>query len=322
MKRRGLLGAALGAASALPLGGAWAADAGSAKAAGAPAGWGPGTPLTLENSSVHLLTAQGSGRVYPVWVDLPRSYAEPGSAQRRYPVVLAPDAPWSFPYLRTVRNLVGRRGQNIEDFILVGLAPEQGMSHVDARARDYTPTDPRSRPATSHEYGSPRYGEAAAHQRFLADQVLPAIAQNYRADAKRQVFIGHSYGSLLGLQVLLSQPDLFSHYILGSPSLWFDQRSAFELERAAAERRKDLPARVMMYAGGFETPGKTPRHYKDGDLIGDMKRFERQLAGRRYPSLSIASRVVADEDHYTVFPSLAARGLTWALPGSGPYLSG
>jgi hypothetical protein len=244
--------------------------------------------------------------------------------QRRYPVVVAADAPWSHAYLRTIRHLVGRQGQNIEDFILVGLAPEQGVSHADYRARDYTPSDPHRRPAKKTEavYGSPHYGEAARYQRFIADQVLPFVAQRYRSDPQRQVFVGHSFGALLGLQVLLSQPELFGHYVLGSPSLWFDQHVMFDMEKAAAARRKDLPARVRMYAGGFETFGKTPRHYKNTDLVGDMQAFERRLRSRHYPSLAIASQVIADEDHFTVFPSLAARGLTWALPGRGPYTSG
>jgi alpha-amylase/alpha-mannosidase (GH57 family) len=96
----------------------------------------------------------------------------------------------------------------------------------------------------------------------------------------------------------------------------------FDMEKAAAAQRKNLPAQVRMYAGGYETFGKTPRHYKATDLVGDMRAFERQLRSRRYSSLSMASQVIADEDHFTVFPSLATRGLTWALPGHGPYLSG
>jgi predicted alpha/beta superfamily hydrolase len=315
MKRRGLLCAAVGAATGLPSLQAWAQPAVVPKP--------DATPLVLENTVAHLLTARESARVYPIWVDLPRSYGEPESARRRYPVVVAADAPWSHAYLRTIRNFVGRRGQNIEDFILVGLAPEQGLSHLDYRARDYTPSDPHRRPGKGgQDYGSLRYGEAARYQGFLAEQVLPFVAQHYRCDARRQVFIGHSYGSLLGLHVMLSQPELFGHYILGSPSLWFDQRVMFDMEKATAAGRRDLPARVRMYAGGFETFGKTPRHFKTTDLVGDMKAFERQLRSRRYPSLAIASQVIADEDHFTVFPSLAARGLTWALPGHGPYTSG
>uniref|UniRef100_UPI0037C505D4 alpha/beta hydrolase n=1 Tax=Roseateles sp. TaxID=1971397 RepID=UPI0037C505D4 len=184
MKRRGLLCAAVGAATGLPSLQAWAQPAVVPKP--------DATPLVLENTVAHLLTARESARVYPIWVDLPRSYGEPESARRRYPVVVAADAPWSHAYLRTIRNFVGRRGQNIEDFILVGLAPEQGLSHLDYRARDYTPSDPHRRPGKG--------------------------GQHYRCDARRQVFIGHSYGSLLGLHVMLSQPELFGHYILGSPS--------------------------------------------------------------------------------------------------------
>jgi predicted alpha/beta superfamily hydrolase len=63
------------------------------------------------------------------------------------------------------------------------------------------------------------HGQGRAYQRYLGDQVKPFIATRYRTDPARSLFLGHSYGALLGAQILFTEPDLFSGYILGSPSL-------------------------------------------------------------------------------------------------------
>jgi len=136
------------------------------------------------------------------------------------------------------------------------------------------------------------------------------------------VLIGHSYGGLFGAFVLVTKPTLFSKYILGSPSLWFNKDEILRFENLYATNHDDLEARVAMFAGEYETLGSTQRHFKTTDLIGKMQSFEKILKNRNYVSLEISSTVLQDEDHYTVFPNLVSRGLLWALPGYGPYTSG
>lgn len=284
----------------------------------------PATPraLQLQGTAVHELVAQGSGRKYEVWVALPASYDE---GNRTYPVVFVTDALYSFPLVRSIRNLLGQRDRNIEDFILVGLPPQTGLTSKASRSRDYTPSNPlldprnRNRPDS---YSAEHYGEAAAFRDYIERQVFPLIAGHYRADMTRKVFAGHSLGGLFGSYVLLTRPAMFQHYILGSPSLWFDKRSILRHEQDYARDHRDLPAKVMMYTGMYETYGPDPRNFKDVDMVGDMRAFERLLESRRYPGLSVDSQVIADEDHLSVFPALISRGLLWALPGHGPYSSG
>jgi hypothetical protein len=126
--------------------------------------------------------------------------------------------------------------------------------------------------------------------------------------------MGHSYGGLLGAHFLFTQPTTFSHYILGSPSLWFDKRHMFEVEQRYAAAHKDLPANVFLYIGAFETVKAGDPRYSDTDMVGDMRRFEQVLRGRGYPGLTIASTVIDEEDHLTVFPSGFTRGIKRALP--------
>lgn len=278
-------------------------------------------PVTLSDTESWELVAEGTNRTYPVWVSLPASYADGGD--RSYPVLFVTDALYSFPLVRSIRNLLGQKGRNIEDFILVGLPPQKGLSSLQSRSRDYTPTDPRRRPGVSPgTYSGDNYGEAAAYRDFIERQVFPLVARRYRADMQRKVFAGHSLGGLFGSFVLLTKPTMFQSYILSSPSLWFDKHEILEYERAWAATNRDLPARVMLYAGSFEAIGTGPRYFRKVDMVRDAQEFVRALESHGYPGLQIDHAVVHDEDHLSVYPGTISRGLLWALPGHGPYTSG
>ncbi|MEP7042593.1 MAG: alpha/beta hydrolase-fold protein [Dokdonella sp.] len=276
--------------------------------------------LELANTAVYELTATGTDRHYQVWVDVPDSYA---ASDKPYPVVFVNDALYAFPLVRSIRNLLGQHGRNIEDFILVGLPPQTGLTSKESRSRDYTPSNPLIDPAhDKDDYSGERYGEAAAYRDYIEQQVFPLIATQYRADMQRKVYAGHSLGGLFGSYVLLTKPQMFQTYILSSPSLWFDKHAIGQYETTYAAAHTDLPARVMLYAGMYETTKAGPRYFKQTDLIGDMQGFVRTLKSHAYPNLSIDSHVIEDEDHLTVFPVTISRGLLRALPGTGPYISG
>lgn len=275
-------------------------------------------PYVLPNTRVHPLPNTATGRKYEVWVDLPPSYFE---NDKPYPVVFATDSDYGFPLIRSLRRRIGAKGRNVEDFVLVGLSYGVGEASMPSKRRDYTPTDPFARsgakPAGVYDRDS-TYGQAAVYRDYIERDVFPLIAREYRVDMQRKVYVGHSFGGLFGTYVLLTKPDMFRSYILGSPSLWFDQRTMFDLEARYAETHRDLPAHVLLSIGAYETRGSGPRHL-DTDMIGDMHRFERTLKSRGYSGLRIESEVLADEDHLTGLPRTITHGLLWALPGTGPY---
>jgi predicted alpha/beta superfamily hydrolase len=274
----------------------------------------------IPNSFVHEVPSKSTNRAYQVCVDLPASYA---SGNKRYPVVFVTDPQFAFTLVHGIRHLLGRRGQNIEDFILVGLALPANEDAAESRSRDYTPTDALKNPKRrADQYGAKVYGEAQAYRNYVEAEVFPLLASQYRADMSRKVLIGHSYGALWGAATLLAKPGMFQAYILGSPSFWFDEKVIFQLEQQYAAGHKDLKAQVLLFAGSFETPGPGSRYYKDTDLVGDMKRFNDVLTRRRYPGLQLGVEVLQGEDHFTAFTVLVGRGLLKVLPGRGPYTSG
>jgi len=290
-------------------------------AAGAVSGAPDVRPYVLENTEVRELVAEELGRSYPVLVSLPESYGS--NPTHRYPVVFVTDAPYSFPLVRSMAARMGNHGEGLEEFVLVGLAYAKGDTPAYSRRRDYTPSTPADSDVTSDMPGrAPAFGQAEAYRRFLAGQVLPLIAARYRVDMRRKVLAGHSYGALLGAHVLLTEPTMFEHYILSSPSLWFDGKVMLDREASYARSHEDMVAKVFLSVGAFETvvPGSNDSRYnRTNDLVRDMQLFHARLAGRHYPGLHIQSRVWADEDHLSGNPIAFARGLAWALsPRASP----
>ena len=276
----------------------------------------PGVVLPdTESWSVH----DPEGRDYPIWVALPASYA--AHPERRYPVLYVTDALYSFPLVRSVRNLVGQGGDNLEDFILVGLPPQQGLSSKQSRSRDYTPTRP-VRQAEDDYSDEVIYGGAAHYRDFLAAQVLPAVDARYRTDPARRSFAGHSYGGLFGTYVLLTRPDMFQTYILSSPSLWFDNHVIDQLEQAYAQQHRALPVRVLLAIGSLETIKPGARYLTRNDMLKDNQAFADRLRQRNYAGLQVETSVIEGEDHLTVYPTTLTRALLQVFPGSEAYDGG
>lgn len=270
---------------------------------------GEGLPYEMSDTEVWDVPDPVSGRDYQLFVALPPSYGT--QPQRRYPVLYVTDADYAFPVIRQIARRLNIERATLDEFILVGLSYAKGEGGAQSRRRDYTPTP--NGPSTA-----PRdavHGKSVAYTAYVRDQVLPFVAGRYRTDESRRLFLGHSYGALLGSEILFSEPRLFSGYILGSPSFWYDRHHMAAREKAYAATHDDLPARVYMYIGEYEEmrPGD-PRYAKDVNMVTDTRNMDQALRSRKYPSLHMEVEVLNDEDHFTIAPRGFTRGLKYLLP--------
>jgi predicted alpha/beta superfamily hydrolase len=264
---------------------------------------GNGLPYEVSGSEVWNVPDPVSGRDYQVFVAVPRSYAD--HPERSYPVLYVTDADYAFPLLRQIGRRLNVEGPKVEDFILVGLSYALGEEGMTSRRRDYTPTQAGAHDAPADAV----HGQAAAYTTYLREQVLPFVAARYRTDEARRLFLGHSYGGLLGMQIALTEPELFSGYVIGSPSLWYDNHVMDDRERDFAAGHPDLPVQVYMYVGEYEESTFGKRY----DMVSDAQRMERALRSRHYPSLRLQLDVLADEDHLSVAPRGFTHGLKYLL---------
>ena len=148
---------------------------------------------------------------------------------------------------------------------------------------------------------------------FIQTELMPWVESRYRVDRNDAAYFGHSLGGLFGTYVLLTAPETFQRYGIGSPSLWWDNEVIFDYEARYAAAHDDLPAKVFFGIGADETQdGRRREAVNYGaalrekatawyiDMVDDMQRMVKRLEGRRYPNLTMASAVFPDEFHVTV----------------------
>jgi predicted alpha/beta superfamily hydrolase len=194
---------------------------------------------------------------------------------------------------------------------------------VGIRERDLTPT---AWPAF------PGSGGAAAFLRFVRGPVLDRLAERFPGCLATTVFFGHSLGGLFGTWALLQQPPPFTHFVLSSPSLYWDRYAVLAAEQARATAGGGLAAHVYLGIGELEDdagrrletrnlpaghPHKAARTRLD--MVDDLRRFAERLGSRQHPGLDLELAVFPGEFHATVPATVLTRGLRhfFARPATG-----
>lgn len=94
-----------------------------------------------------------------------------------------------------------------------------GIVNVD-RKRDFT--YPSKLELDQKEF--PTSGGSSKFISFIKTELQEYISVNYRVTNEKTI-IGQSLGGLLATEILFSNPNLFSNYIIISPSLWWDSEN-------------------------------------------------------------------------------------------------
>lgn len=242
-------------------------------------------PVTLPRTSTLHMKSKANGIAYKLYVSVPRDYQ---TSKARYPVIYTLDADYSFAIAHNVVEHLADR-EHLRWAIVVSIAYDGPPQYRLHRTRDYTPTH-----TLEGGYG-PEYqkhsGGAAKFRAFLAAELIPHIDASYRTTNER-VLVGHSYGGLFSTWMLLTKPDLFTGYVIVSPSLWYDQKMIFKLDGKPG-------ARAYVAAGSLENP----------IMAADAKRLAKRLGNAH------KVEILDDETHNSIFPSAFSRGIRWVLKG-------
>lgn len=256
----------------------------------------------LPLSEVRSIHAESNNKDYELYIQLPASYKNSTTA---YPLIMVNDSRFAFPLASGAMQLMGDRV--VKEAIVVGVSYSRGDDYTISRTRDYTPTYSPNEPNGHSTAARQVSGHAREYTAFLADQVIPLVQKNYRVDSKNKIFVGHSFGGLLGSYILVNRPEIFDHYIIGSPSLWYDKKVIFAMEKKYAEKHQSLKAHAMIYVDDNEGN-------QSNKMADDVFAFEKVLRSRNYSGLNLQVEVLKDENHHSVFPGLLSRGLMAAIP--------
>lgn len=140
------------------------------------------------------------------WISLPDSYDNENSSYKKYPILVILDGNIHFQSISGMVNYMSSdryRSWKIPEMIVVGI------QNVDRR-RDYTP----DKIVTVRENNS---GGGKKFLRFLEEELIPELDQNYRTSDYRILF-GHSLGGLLTTHAYLQPTSAFKAFLAIDPS--------------------------------------------------------------------------------------------------------
>ena len=234
----------------------------------------PPVPFIIGVTESFHSTVLGEDRL--VHIHLPPGYAADTAVH--YPVIYLLDGSADEDFLHVVGGL------QFASFPWVKWMPPSivvGIANVD---RMHNFTHPTSIAAAMEQF--PTSGGSAAFQQFLSSELVPFVEANYRVSGDRTL-IGQSLGGLLATEVLLRMPYLFSHYLIISPSLWWDNGSVLDIPTDAL-MAPDIGVGTVYIAVGKE--GKV--------MVGPAK----QLAGllRKRSHARVGYQHITDLDHANI----------------------
>lgn len=220
------------------------------------------------------INSQILGQDRVVSIRLPAHFQEGES--KRYPLLLLVDGDRYFPYVSGLIDLYESRsrGKKLECVLVA-------VHNVD-RALDFTPTSAESTKGGATRENS---GGAPRFTQFLEEELFPFLGKNYPISGER-LFVGHSFGGLLGAYILQRQPEMFGNYLLFDPSYWWDDQIMLKSEINTPEQKRAV---FMAFSGQPENVLIDDRNIPINDVlrsrIGDAQFFLKWYAEESHGSI-------------------------------------
>lgn len=255
--------------------------------------------VTLSYTERHLLHSETICDTFTINVALPKNY---NPKDKKYPVLYLTDANVFFGIVAETSWLL-QYGKEIPEIIIVAIGYPDDKKHLTLRNRDLTPT-PDEQPETT--------GKALDFLEFISNELKPFIAENYSVNTSDSILAGDSFGGLFALYVLFNKPEEFQKYIIGSPSIYWDNSVILEQENTYAQNHKSLCAKVFLSVGQLEAIYE-PAY---AGMFSNVAKLTEILTSRKYNDFSLVSHVFLNETHMSVIPATFSRGLREVFNGN------
>ncbi|OSY89342.1 beta-lactamase [Tenacibaculum holothuriorum] len=258
-------------------------------------------PLELPKIRVVPIKDSKTARNYKLYIKLPADYSK--NKNKTYPVLYYTDAMWHLEMLSGVTEYM------LEDIILVGISWQLDINedlkkergdHV-SRFRDYSMSE-HSNSEVQNKY---QFGQADKHLDFIRNDVIKYVDNTYRTNPNSRTYFGYSLGGEFGAYILMTQPETFNNYIIGSPTIKKEMKHLSELNTKfgsykASNKNSSLKANVFITYGSLE----------DKTVSEPINTFVKLLNGRLDDGLSVIKEVI-DGTHQTAFPMTAVKSVDW-----------
>lgn len=264
--------------------------------------------VTLINTEQRQLVSKLNNQEYELYISLPDNYATSDST---YQVIYLTDANQYFGLMSDMTRSL-QWGSEMPEAIVVGIGypissfktdDERWTKWLAWRMRDLSPTNTAQ---MDKDFGvdNIKSGGASTFLQVIEQELIPFVEKNYRTKSKDRTFVGFSLGGLFGFYSLFQKPGLFQNYILGSPSIWSDNKVIMQFEKAYADHHKDLTGRVFMATGELEEE-------INAGMVRNMLEMNSVLKNRQYKSLKTEVVILEGETHMSAPGVCFQRGLRY-----------
>ena len=252
--------------------------------------------LVLPEIQVVPIKDTQSKKQYELYIKLPKGYSE--SKGKQYPVIYYTDARWHVELLSASTEYI------MEETILVGISWQKDIDeslikehgeHI-SRQMDYS-VQPSRNPVVQTKF---QLGQANNHLAFIRNDVIKTIESRYRADPDNRSYFGYSMGGLFGAYILVTKPETFQNYILGSPALAGDVAYLEDLSAKSNKiSDKALKTNVFISHGTLEK-----------DESPNIEAFIDLLRNRNNDKGALEIAVI-EGNHQSAFPMTGVQSIKW-----------
>ncbi len=124
--------------------------------------------------------------------------------------------------------------------------------------------------------------------RFIEKDLQPYINQSFKTTGSNMI-IGQSFGGLLATEVLLKKPELFTEYVIVSPSLWWDKESLLKIKPAP------LKNKLVYIAVG-----------KEGEIMEEDAKALNELIKSKLTNGTLQFEYISNKQHGNIFHQAVA----------------
>ncbi|MGF0537214.1 alpha/beta hydrolase [Agrobacterium sp. ES01] len=193
---------------------------------------------------------------FRIFISIPKKSPPP----RGWPFLVLTDGNATFPFAQAclVTQAPHTNETNIDWGVIVAIGyPVDDPYDPFRRSWDLSPPPGKTYPPFYPGAEPVRTGGADMLLDFIAEKLLPKIAEMTRIDPERGTLFGHSFGGLFTLFALFRQPDLFKNWVSASPSIYWEEEEILEVERSRRPARASKPF-LHLSAGEYEAVTLAP----------------------------------------------------------------
>ncbi|HVY74084.1 MAG TPA: alpha/beta hydrolase-fold protein [Puia sp.] len=256
-------------------------------------------PDQLVLGTIDSLYSKVLGEERKIWVHVPNSDPMGIYSRQRYPVVYLLDGNAHFSsVVGMIQQLSEVNGNTICPQMIV-----VGIPNTD-RTRDLTPTHALTSLLGPDSVFMKNSGGGERFTAFLEKELIPHIDSLYPT-APYRMLIGHSFGGLTAINILLNHTGLFNSYVAIDPSLWWDNQHLLkETSGILGDKRFDGKSLFLGIANTMKAGFDTLRVQSDtiaaNGHIRAILKFSSLLREHSNSGLRWSYKYYDKDDHGTV----------------------